>query len=85
MFVYLFHTVISLYQVLRTVCSDLRRGYSNFEVIICATSFSYLSMFLLTVVSILISYFIFCMQVALTEAKDHVSEMNDGKEVNIYF
>lgn len=24
-------------------------------------------------------------QVALTEAKDHVSEMNDGKEVNIYF
>ncbi|MCO5567712.1 hypothetical protein L7F22_021406 [Adiantum nelumboides] len=24
-------------------------------------------------------------QVALTEAKDHVMEMNDGKEVNIYF
>lgn len=24
-------------------------------------------------------------QVALTEAKEHVSEMNDGKEVNIYF
>lgn len=28
---------------------------------------------------------ILCLQVALTEAKDHVSEMNDGKEVNIYF
>jgi Ran GTPase-activating protein (RanGAP) involved in mRNA processing and transport len=24
-------------------------------------------------------------QVALTEAKEHISEMNDGKEVNIYF
>jgi hypothetical protein len=23
--------------------------------------------------------------VALTEAKEHISEMNDGKEVNVYF
>jgi uncharacterized membrane protein required for colicin V production len=45
----------------------------------------FLSGFLLNVKNLSFDIHCWIWQVALTEAKEHISEMNDGKEVNIYF